>query len=149
LSLSAPDRQLGAVALGLILTFGGLGIKTLGSRDVQQEQLPSSRAKGAEIARLRFEQAGPSDASFAPFYVEASSRGRSTAPAVCVTRDTFDKLVSLLRRADQGVRSPYPPNTLRVTAFQGDSPIANYTIYPDAMLPVVIQLVQMLSDCRR
>jgi hypothetical protein len=43
------------------------------------------------------------------------------------------------------VRNPCPTGTLRVTYSESGKLVASYTIYPDAMLPLIVQLMRMLS----
>ncbi len=96
--------------------------------------------------KLQFEQIGPADASISPFAVEIGAGGSPGRSILFVSAGTFDKMLTLVRRVSGPVREPCPPGTLRVTYFQGGKESAHYTIYPEAMLGVVVQLVHMLAD---
>jgi hypothetical protein len=106
---------------------------------------PAAMAGGERAARLQFEQICPSDASIAPFALEIGSGVRSTRSTIFVTPETFDEVWSSLKRASGPVRNPCPTGTLRVTYSESGKLVASYTIYPDAMLPLIVQLMRMLS----
>lgn len=106
---------------------------------------PAAMAGGERAARLQFEQICPSDASIAPFALEIGSGVRSTRSTIFVTPETFDEVWSSLKRASGPVRNPCPTGTLRVTYSESGKLVARYTIYPDAMLPLIVQLMRMLS----
>jgi hypothetical protein len=106
---------------------------------------PAAMAGGERAARLQFEQICPSDASIAPFALEIGSGVRSTRSTIFVTPKTFDEVWSSLKRASGPVRNPCPTGTLRVTYSESGKLVASYTIYPDAMLPLIVQLMRMLS----
>jgi len=106
---------------------------------------PAAMAGGETAARLQFEQICPSDASIAPFALETGSGVRSTRSTIFVTPKTFDEVWSSLKRASGPVRNPCPTGTLRVTYSESGKLVASYTIYPDAMLPLIVQLMRMLS----
>lgn len=105
---------------------------------------PAAMAGGERAARLQFEQICPSDASIAPFALEIGSGVRSTRSTIFVTPETFDEVWSSLKRASGPVRNPCPTGTLRVTYSESGKLVASYTIYPDAMLPLIVQLMRML-----
>ena len=105
----------------------------------------AAMAGGERAARLQFEQICPSDASIAPFALEIGSGVRSTRSTIFVTPETFDEVWSSLKRASGPVRNPCPTGTLRVTYSESGKLVASYTIYPDAMLPLIVQLMRMLS----
>jgi hypothetical protein len=105
----------------------------------------AAMAGGERAARLQFEQICPSDASIAPFALETGSGVRSTRSTIFVTPETFDEVWSSLKRASGPVRNPCPTGTLRVTYSESGKLVASYTIYPDAMLPLIVQLMRMLS----
>jgi hypothetical protein len=106
---------------------------------------PAAMAGGERAARLQFEQICPSDASIAPFALEIGSGVRSTRSTIFVTPETFDEVWSSLKRASGPVRNPCPTGTLRVSYSESGKLVASYTIYPDAMLPLIVQLMRMLS----
>ena len=106
---------------------------------------PAAMAGGERAARLQFEQICPSDASIAPFALETGSGVRSTRSTIFVTPETFDEVWSSLKRASGPVRNPCPTGTLRGTYSESGKLVASYTIYPDAMLPLIVQLMRMLS----
>ena len=106
---------------------------------------PAAMAGGERAARLQCEQICPSDASFAPFALEIGSGVRSTRSTIFVTPETFDEVWSSLKRASGPVRNPCPTGTLRATYSESGKLVASYTIYPDAMLPLIVQLMRMLS----
>ena len=106
---------------------------------------PAAMAGGERAARLQFEQICPSDASIAPFALEIGSGVRSTRSTIFVTPETFDEVWSSLKRASGPVRNPCPTGTLRATYSESGKLVASYTIYPDAMLPLIVQLMRMLS----
>ena len=106
---------------------------------------PAAMAGGERAARLQFEQICPSDASIAPFALEIGSGVRSTRSTIFVTPETFDEVWSSLKRASGPVRNPCPTGTLRGTYSESGKLVASYTIYPDAMLPLIVQLMRMLS----
>jgi hypothetical protein len=106
---------------------------------------PAAMAGGERAARLQFEQICPSDASIAPFALETGSGVRSTRSTIFVTPETFDEVWSSLKRASGPVRNPCPTGTLRATYSESGKLVASYTIYPDAMLPLIVQLMRMLS----
>jgi len=105
---------------------------------------PAAMAGGERAARLQFEQICPSDASIAPFALEIGSGVRSTRSTIFVTPETFDEVWSSLKRASGPVRNLCPTGTLRVTYSESGKLVASYTIYPDAMLPLIVQLMRML-----
>ena len=105
----------------------------------------AAMAGGERAARLQFEQICPSDASIAPFALETGSGVRSTRSTIFVTPETFDEVWSSLKRASGPVRNPCPTGTLRATYSESGKLVASYTIYPDAMLPLIVQLMRMLS----
>ena len=105
----------------------------------------AAMAGGERAARLQFEQICPSDASIAPFALEIGSGVRSTRSTIFVTPETFDEVWSSLKRASGPVRNPCPTGTLRVTYSESGKLVASYTIYPDAMLPLIVRLMRMLS----
>jgi len=105
---------------------------------------PAAMAGGERAARLQFEQICPSDASIAPFALEIGSGVRSTRSTIFVTPETFDEVWSSLKRASGPVRNPCPTGTLRATYSESGKLVASYTIYPDAMLPLIVQLMRML-----
>ena len=105
---------------------------------------PAAMAGGERAARLQFEQICPSDASIAPFALEIGSGVRSTRSTIFVTPETFDEVWSSLKRASGPVRNPCPTGTLRVTYTESGKLVARYTIYPDAMLPLIVQLMRIL-----
>lgn len=98
---------------------------------------------------LQFQQIGPADASIAPFKVEIGSASSRDGSILFVSAETFDKVLTLVKRVSGPVRDPCPPGSLHVIYFQSGKESATYTIYPEAMLGMVVQLMHILADLPR
>ncbi|MCX6632526.1 MAG: hypothetical protein NTW28_33395, partial [Candidatus Solibacter sp.] len=100
------------------------------------------------VARLVFHQIGPADASLAPFTIACGSGARSAASTLVVSHEKFDQLLALFKRHGGAARETYPAGSLRVDYFEDNRLAANYGMPPDAMPPIVMQLVRMFASAR-
>jgi hypothetical protein len=93
---------------------------------------------------LLFEHIGPEDASGPPFTVAVGDVGASSYRTILVDQVTYTAIRDTVRASyDEPERTPRPPGTFEVTAFDCGTPQATYRIYPEAMLSIIALVDRM------